>query len=204
MARCFFVSDLHGNVDHYRKLFGLMVEEKPAALFLGGDFLPSGMATFIGAPAPHRDFINDFLVAEFGKLREQLADDYPRVFLIMGNDDGRLALYQSGLGESVSKSGEVVTINLNRVPAKGLPLAVEGFQIHDVTGPAVYLLVIAVYNRNQVVQLEVGGGHGGLPYLPLIALAVTEQGVDPVRLRAEATGQGYPDGKGQPLSQGAG
>jgi Icc-related predicted phosphoesterase len=89
LARCFFVSDLHGNVDRYRKLFGLMVEEKPAALFLGGDFLPSGMASSFGAPAPHRDFINDFLVAEFGKLHSQLVDDYPRVFLIMGNDDGR-------------------------------------------------------------------------------------------------------------------
>ena len=37
------------------------------------------------------DFANDFLAARFAQLRRELKKGYPRVFLILGNDDGRSA-----------------------------------------------------------------------------------------------------------------
>lgn len=38
----------------------------------------------------HDDFINGFLVKEFKKLKETLGTTYPRIFVILGNDDGRM------------------------------------------------------------------------------------------------------------------
>ena len=89
MSDCFFVSDLHGRLDRYRKLFAAIASERPEAVFLGGDLLPHPMMA-TGSPGPARhDFIQDELVAGFAALRERLGDAYPRVFLILGNDDAR-------------------------------------------------------------------------------------------------------------------
>ena len=58
-------------------------QEKPKAVFLGGDLLPSfGISD-------SSNFVRDYLSREFLKLKNQLGDDYPRVFMIMGNDDER-------------------------------------------------------------------------------------------------------------------
>lgn len=86
---CFFVSDLHGSESRYLALFEKIREERPRALFLGGDILPSAITAVAPPGAGHRDFINDFLVTELMRLYGQLGEDYPRVFLILGNDDGR-------------------------------------------------------------------------------------------------------------------
>ena len=83
---CFFVSDLHGEVRRYEKLFLAIAEERPSAVFLGGDLTPMPFAA--GDPALV-DFINAFLVPEFQTLLKSLGDDYPSVFLILGNDDLR-------------------------------------------------------------------------------------------------------------------
>jgi Icc-related predicted phosphoesterase len=83
MTSCFFVSDLHGHIDRYQKLFKAITDERPTGVFLGGDLLPHGLAA-------HRDFVNEVIAAGFMKLRERLADSYPRIFLIMGNDDARV------------------------------------------------------------------------------------------------------------------
>jgi len=78
---CFFVSDLHGQIARYKSLFSLIREEKPAAVFLGGDLFPPFGSSVEG------DFLEDFLAAEFIQLKETLGEDYPRVFAILGNDD---------------------------------------------------------------------------------------------------------------------
>ncbi len=83
MSLCFFVSDLHGHLNRYQELFSKILEEKPAAVFLGGDLLPSFGNMREG------NFIQDYLSPEFMKLKVRLEDDYPRVFLILGNDDSR-------------------------------------------------------------------------------------------------------------------
>lgn len=89
MPRCFFVSDLHGRPERYRQLFARIIDEKPAAAFLGGDLLPSGVAGGGFFEGESGDFINDFLVTELERIRMRLGGEYPRTFLILGNDDGR-------------------------------------------------------------------------------------------------------------------
>ena len=87
MTRCLFVADLHGVAGRYAALFAAIRTERPAAVFLGGDLLPSGLAMAAGA-ADH-NFVRDVLAPGFGRLRLDLGPAAPRVFLILGNDDGR-------------------------------------------------------------------------------------------------------------------
>ena len=89
MPISFFVSDLHGSIEHYNKLFMKIEEEIPAAVFLGGDLLPSGLYMFTSDNNVPKDFIEDIIKKGFVKLKEKLKNKYPRVFIILGNDDSR-------------------------------------------------------------------------------------------------------------------
>jgi Icc-related predicted phosphoesterase len=80
---CLFVSDLHGRVDRYRRLVGVIRGELPRIVFLGGDLLPFERDSAGG------DFASEFLVPEFEALATELGDDAPTVMLILGNDDPR-------------------------------------------------------------------------------------------------------------------
>jgi len=90
MALCFFATDLHGQADRYLKLFAAVARERPAAVFLGGDLLPTGRTALETCGGLH-DFLGDFLVWNLRQLREGLEAAYPRVFVILGNDDPRSA-----------------------------------------------------------------------------------------------------------------
>ena len=83
MNHCFFVSDLHGQTHRYETLFSKIKQEKPGAVFLGGDLLPSFGSNSV------RNFLDDYLFQEFIELKNQMGSNYPRVFLILGNDDGK-------------------------------------------------------------------------------------------------------------------
>lgn len=85
----FFVSDLHGSLTRYKKLFRLIEAEKPAAVFLGGDLLPSGLFALTSNNTETGNFIHDILFDGFSILKKKLGSEYPRVFLILGNDDGK-------------------------------------------------------------------------------------------------------------------
>ncbi len=87
---CFFVSDLHGKIDRYEKLFASIKEIKPAAVFIGGDILPSGLASMATKGAYHADFINGFLISRLSELKVSLNESYPRIFIILGNDDWKI------------------------------------------------------------------------------------------------------------------
>ena len=87
--RCFFASDLHGRVDRYRKLFRLIERERPDAVFLGGDLLPTPLDSGWSSEPGLTDFVRDFLAAELEKLSLTLGEVYPRVLVILGNDDPR-------------------------------------------------------------------------------------------------------------------
>lgn len=89
ITRCIFISDLHGNKERYYKLFQIISAERPKAVFLGGDFLPSGLYALHANHLSHSDFIQNFLVKQFSVLLHEMKEAYPRIFLIMGNDDGR-------------------------------------------------------------------------------------------------------------------
>jgi uncharacterized protein len=88
-ASCLFVADIHGKTDRFEKLFRLIEEEPPAAVFIGGDISPSYLLNLSGDETLHNDFLNDFLFKRFDELQKKLKDEYPDVFLILGNDDLR-------------------------------------------------------------------------------------------------------------------
>lgn len=85
----FFVSDLHGSKSRYHKLFKLIENEQPKAVFMAGDLLPSGMFAFTSNSNATADFFEDILKNGFLELKEKLGPNYPEVFLILGNDDGK-------------------------------------------------------------------------------------------------------------------
>ncbi len=90
MPTCFFVSDLHGHIDRYEKLFGAVAAERPAAVFLGGDLLPSGFGLAASLDPAHVDFINGYLAPSLERVRQELGEAYPAIFAILGNDDPRI------------------------------------------------------------------------------------------------------------------
>ncbi|MGD8393983.1 MAG: hypothetical protein PVF43_00760 [Candidatus Eiseniibacteriota bacterium] len=91
MTRCLFASDLHGQVELYRKLLDAIRAERPAAVFLGGDLLPTllEMTGATGLTVDPGNFVHGFLGQALDALRQELGPAYPRIFVIMGNDDPR-------------------------------------------------------------------------------------------------------------------
>lgn len=85
MTKAFFVSDLHGRIGRYESLFAEIREKKPGIVFFGGDLLHIGFAK-----PGIEDFVRDYLMTEFQGLKNHLQDKYPKVFLILGNDDPRI------------------------------------------------------------------------------------------------------------------
>ncbi len=93
-TKSLFVSDLHGKPERFQKLFQIIAEKIPSLVFIGGDFLP--MAYHYDSSFPG-GFIHDFMIPQLAALKESMAAKYPRVFIIMGNDDARVeepALYE--------------------------------------------------------------------------------------------------------------
>lgn len=82
--RAFFVSDLHGHKNRYRDLFARVMLDKPQAVFIGGDVTPHFARLTSG-----EDFFNDYLLPAFRRLKEEMKERYPVVFIILGNDDPR-------------------------------------------------------------------------------------------------------------------
>ena len=89
MPSCFFVSDLHGRPARYRAMAESICRERPAAVFLGGDLLPHPLDFSWRRDDDEADFAEDFLVPLFARLKAELGGAFPRVFLILGNDDPR-------------------------------------------------------------------------------------------------------------------
>lgn len=88
---CFFATDLHGSVERYDKLFETIAEQRPSLVFLGGDLLPTGMFALASANGRQDGFIPDYLGPELLSLRSEMGAAYPRILLILGNDDARSA-----------------------------------------------------------------------------------------------------------------
>jgi Icc-related predicted phosphoesterase len=84
-----FASDLHGREDRFLKLFSLIQEKRPRAVFLGGDLLPSGSLLFGKSSPGQGRFLGEFLLPRLRQLRLGMGGDYPTFFLILGNDDAR-------------------------------------------------------------------------------------------------------------------
>ncbi|MFH2052377.1 MAG: metallophosphoesterase [bacterium] len=89
MPLAYFCTDLHGRRDRYVKLWDAVAAERPEAVFLGGDLFPHAM---FGGPGA---FTADHFEQGWDRLRKSLGAGYPRVFLILGNDDP--AVHVAGL-----------------------------------------------------------------------------------------------------------
>jgi uncharacterized protein len=88
-TQCFFVSDLHGRQARYLKLFDAIKDLQPSLVFLGGDLLPSTFSSPQSTEHLQFDFIDHLFCSGFDELRKTLGAKYPRVYLILGNDDLR-------------------------------------------------------------------------------------------------------------------
>lgn len=89
MPSCFFVTDLHGHCPRYEKLLVCIEKERPAIVFLGGDVLPRSMFSYSATTPDQPDFLSDYMVPAFARVRQSLGSEYPDIFLILGNDDPR-------------------------------------------------------------------------------------------------------------------
>jgi len=83
MCRAIHISDLHGRIDRYDKLFEYLRQEQPEVVFIGGDIYPS----FKSLRDQNYDFLGDYLIPGFKKLKKELKSKYPLICLILGNDD---------------------------------------------------------------------------------------------------------------------
>jgi Icc-related predicted phosphoesterase len=89
LNKAIFISDLHGFPDRYEKLFDYIRKDLPEAVFIGGDILPSQMAAFFKGTAKI-NFLEEFLIGNLRSLQTELGDAYPKIFIILGNDDSKL------------------------------------------------------------------------------------------------------------------
>src|SRR5512136_2683427 len=86
---CFFVSDIHGSAGRFDKLFRTVAAERPDGLFMGGDILPSALHLAALASGEEGGFVSGYLLRRLEELKQEMGNSYPRVFVILGNDDGR-------------------------------------------------------------------------------------------------------------------
>jgi uncharacterized protein len=117
VSDCLFVSDLHGRPARVRALMAAIARRRPLAVFIGGDLFPSFGAEVDGADLrlsgsqtgrtdslhstdvdADRSFV-DRLAHACVRLRDEMTAAYPRIFLILGNDDPR------ALEDSVRSAG---------------------------------------------------------------------------------------------------
>jgi Icc-related predicted phosphoesterase len=83
----FFASDLHGRLERYRALWAAVERERPDAVCLGGDLLPSALVGRTDGGSAGSEFVRERLGCDLAALRDRLGPAYPRVFIIFGNDD---------------------------------------------------------------------------------------------------------------------
>ncbi len=117
-----FASDLHGREERFSKLFSLVEKERPRAVFLGGDLLPSGSLLLGNNRHDQGDFLGQFLLPRLRALRDILKKEYPSFFLILGNDDPR-----SMEDEFIDRENEGLWQYIHGRKARFGPYAVYGY-----------------------------------------------------------------------------
>ena len=113
MTRAFFISDLHGSVAKYEFLFESILRYQPEAVFIGGDL--TGLATFTNqeSAVSTENFLSGYLSANLQEIRDNLHEQYPKIFVIMGNDDYKL---QEAELWKMDKCGLIIYVNERIVP----------------------------------------------------------------------------------------
>jgi Icc-related predicted phosphoesterase len=141
LTQALFVSDLHGDTRKYSALFQEIESGKPAAVFLGGDILPSGLIALVQGADRHDDFLADFLEPGLTGLRERMGASYPGIFVILGNDDPRVeeervrAMAERGLWSYVHNAragfGRWTVYGYSHVPPT--PFRLKDWERYDVS-----------------------------------------------------------------------
>lgn len=83
--KCIFVSDLHGNIKRFSKLFEVIEKEKPDGVFIGGDILPNGFSSNL----PVEKILSEEFFDKISIVRDKTGKKI-RFFIILGNDDPRV------------------------------------------------------------------------------------------------------------------
>lgn len=86
---CLFVTDLHGSTHRYETLVRLIREERPSVVFLGGDLFPSALSEASGVWDDEGGFIEQAFLEPLKRLKVEAPGMFPRVLMILGNDDAR-------------------------------------------------------------------------------------------------------------------
>jgi len=167
---CWFASDLHGREERYRKLFALVAGKPPTALFLGGDLLPSGSLLFGNSRSGQGDFLGEFLLPALRRLRRELGPAYPRLFLILGNDDPRSqeAAFLDGAGEGLweyihnrrAQLGDHAVYGYACVPPT--PFALKDWERYDVSR---YVDPGSLAPEEGRTSIEMADDEKGLPFI---------------------------------------
>lgn len=89
MIKCIFSTDLHGNKNKFENFFSFIIGNKPDIVFLGGDILPSGISLFSGKDV-NTQFITEYFREKLLDIKNKLENNYPKIFVIMGNDDPKI------------------------------------------------------------------------------------------------------------------
>jgi hypothetical protein len=121
-----------------------------------------------------------------------------------GHDGGGPIPARPRLGKGAEQGFDVVAVDLQGVPAKGGELLRHRLDAHDLRDAAFELQIVLIDHGAEVGGLVVRGAHRRLPDLPLLDLAVTEDGIDAGRLLLVPQRQRHAVGDRQALSQGAG
>jgi Icc-related predicted phosphoesterase len=140
-TRCFFVSDLHGRPNRYDALVREIERLRPGAVFIGGDLLSHALLHRVASGGAPDDFIGGFVAPRLRALKRALADRYPRVFVILGNDDPKadeaacVELAREGLWQYIHDSradfGEYIVYGYANVPPT--PFLNKDWERYDVS-----------------------------------------------------------------------
>jgi Icc-related predicted phosphoesterase len=84
-VNCIFISDLHGKIPRYERLFQIIRQEKPDAVFFGGDLLPHQLPPNYSM----KEFIEQIIFSHIKQIRSETKNK-TQFFIILGNDDPRL------------------------------------------------------------------------------------------------------------------
>jgi len=112
MIKALFISDLHGCFTKYEFLFKSIRKELPAVVFIGGDLLGFSGCDKCSSLPVSRNFFYDYLSVELKKIKLDLKDKYPRIFVILGNDDSKN--YEVTL-QDISKTGLLDYVHRERI-----------------------------------------------------------------------------------------
>ena len=97
----------------------------------------------------------------------------------VGDDDTGFVGDGPGHATGVYDTFDIIAIDLEYMPAKTLPFALEILERHDIFGVAVDLYVVTVDDTDEIVQFVFAGKHRSFPDITLVELAVTHHDIDP-------------------------